>query len=253
MTQEVKSLIAQEKKLSYVLRCLYAGISVFFVSATVILFLMDSSKHSIFLFVVLSTLIIFLIVLYNIIVSLLKTHRKIAKNYQQIFDLESVPSLDTCKQYFKGAGFLVYEDENIIVANKLLLQEHKGFIKRDYLLQIVVISDAISLESYMEAHQENMRKYFAKFQKVVAATTNKMVTVGALVHYVKGVPEDIGREFRVQAGQRYLLKLDIIMDENDKKLYYPSHIESYKDRRWCGQLVPEPYNEIGKFVRSVYL
>lgn len=252
MIKEVKSLIAQEKKLSSVLRYLYVSIALFFVSATIILFTMDSSKHNIFLFAFLSTVIVFLIALYLIIVGLLNTHRKIAKNYQQIFNLENVPNLEMCKQYFKDAGFLVYEDESIIIANKLLLQEHKGLIKRDYLIQIVVMSDEISLENYMETHQKSMSKYFDKFQKIVAVTKNKIITVGVLVHYVKEMPKELAQEFKIQAQQRYLFKLDIIIDESDKKLYYPSHIESYKERRWCGQLAPEPYNEIEKFVRKVY-
>jgi phosphotransferase system IIB component len=174
MTQEVNDLIIREKKLSFALRLLYACAFIFFASSVFILFCMASLDHDVFLFVFLGALIIFAVTLYIVIVSLLNTHRKIASNYQQIFEFENVQSFDACKDYFKNAGFLVYEDESLIIANKLLLQGHKGFIKRDYLIQIVVTSDEISLENYMETHQKTMQKYFEEFQTVVAATKNKV-------------------------------------------------------------------------------
>ena len=253
MKTEVKGLITREKKLSSALRYLYVCAIVLFVAAVIILFSVSSLNHSMFVAVFLGTLVAFLVVLYMIIVSLLNTHREIASNYQQIFDMEQVPNFDACKEYFKNAGFLVYADDNIIIANKLLLQKHKGRIRRDYLIQIVVTSKEISLDEYVEKNQKAVGAYFEEFQSTISVTKNKIITVGAFVHHVKEIPEELAKEFKVQAQQRYILKLDIIVDEKDKKLYYPSHIESYKDRSWCGQLLPAPYNEIEGFVRGVYI
>ena len=253
MTKNIKDLIIREKKLSAALRCLYGFTTVSFLAAIIILFSMKSLNHDIFVLVFLSGVIAFLLILYIIIVSLLKTHREIAKNYQQIFKLENVPSFEACKEYFKNTGFLVYEDNNLIIANKLLLQNHKGLIKRDYLIQIVATSHEIILNNYVEEHQAAVGEYFEEFQNTLAGTKNKIVTVGACIHYVKAIPQELAQEFKVQAQQRYILKLDIIVDENEKKLYYPSHIESYKDRSWCGQLIPAPYNEIESFIHKVFL
>ena len=253
MTEEVKNLIIYEKKLSFALKFLYAGELFFFCVAVIALFTFPHMNHSIFLIVFLSKLLLFFIFLYSLIMKLLKTHRKIADSCQQEFDLKDVPSFEACKEYFQNAGFLVYEEDGLMIANKLLLQGHKGLIKRDYLVQVLATSKEIPLETYMETHQKGMDKYLADFQKKLEVTKNKIITVGTFVHYVKEMPEELAQEFKVQSQQRYLIRFDVIIDEENKKLYYPSHVETYKDRQWCGQLLPEPYNEIASFVHKVYL
>ncbi len=249
----VQHLIRKEKNLSFALRTLYICFVLFFIGAVFALFIIDSQWQSLFLAVFLGGVLSFVICLYMVIVSLLKTHREIARNYQQIFSLENVPSFLDCKEYFKGAGFLVYEDENVMIANKLLIQKNKGYVKRDYLIQVVVTSKEICLDTYFETHQDAISAYAQKFQESLDETPNKLVKVGAYVHYVEAIPKELAQEFKIQAQQRYLLKFDMIIDETNKKLYYPSHIESYKERRWCGQLLPAPYDEVASFAQTLYL
>lgn len=253
MTEEVKNLIIREKRLSFALKSVYAIIALFWVGVVIALFTTSKLCQELVLYGFLGGIVFFFILVYLIIVKLLMTHRKIADSYQQKFDIDSVPSFNMSAQYFKDAGFLVYEDENVIIANKLLLQENQGLVKRDYLIQIVSTLNETSLEEYMASHGKTMSKYFEEFKSMVSATKNKIITVGAFVHYVQEIPEDLAREFKIQAQQRYLVRLDIIVDEKNKQLYYPSHIETYKDRRWCGQLFPAPYNEIANFARKFYL
>lgn len=253
MTEAVKNLITREKRFSFALKLLYAGAAVFFIGEIIALFAFPSVNQDLILYLFLGGIALFLSLIYLLVVNLLTTHREIAASYQQKFDIEQLVNFEMSAQYFKDAGFLVYEDENVIIANKLLLQENKGLVKRDYLIQIVATLNEMSLEDYMATHGKTMSKYLKEFEKMVSVTKNKIITVGAFIHYVQEVPEELAREFKVQAQQRYLLRLDIIVDEANKQLHYPSHIETYKDRRWCGQLFPAPYNEIADFVRKTYL
>ncbi len=261
MNNDLQKQFEKEKLFSNILRIFYLlSIFMFFYGLYSIFTVTMFSQTTMVIFFLLGV-IVFLVSLYLLIYALLYNHQQIANAYQQIYDLENSepkPSFDDCIAYFNDNGFTIYSDSKVIIANKLILLNHKGLIKRDYLIQIVVTAQEMdteenSMQKHFEIHAKEFEKYNKRFDKMLTQTKNKIITVGCHLHFIPNqMPPNLIHEFNIQARQRYLLRFDMIYDQENLKLYYPAHIESYEHRSWCGQLVPQAYVEVAKFINQVF-